>query len=216
MARLTEEKDEMQKLQFLYDRFQSDDVAGPIRGRRDAEIQMAAAMLLYEAAMRDGTLDASERRSIMEALTQRFDMSASEAAETFNDVQEKYRPGGASLGKAAETLVERMEENERLMLMQFVERIVYSDGVLDPEEAELLNGIRNILALPNAEVGHVRREVRQLMKLSKHKEAERREDKPDMSRKQKLNKAAIKEAEAAGAVGLFMTMGGSSSRDDED
>lgn len=200
-------------LQFLFDKLKSSDVTGPIRGRRDAEVQMAAAMLLYEAAMADGTVDASEKRKIIEALEQRFDMSTSEAAQTFRDTADKYDPEH-SLGHAARTLTEQLEESERLQLMTLVERVVYSDGVLDADEAALLGGIRHVLSLPNAEIGHIRREVRKLMKLSKHKEAEGRDAK--MNRAPQKKKQLTNEISAAGGAAFMLTMGGSRPDDDDD
>lgn len=126
--------------------------------RDDAELKVATAVLLVEAACMDGEFDAREEATIRALLARHFNLSDSEISslmETARAAQDQ----AAGLVRYTRIIKERFSEEERISMIEMLWEVAYADGVLDDYEANLLRRIGGLLYVPDVETGRARQRV---------------------------------------------------------
>ncbi len=111
------------------------------------DVQLAAAMLLVNAAKMDGHMSEPQRQAVLGNLRRKFSLQ-DEQAEDLMDAAKSKNAQDASLYKVAETLEDGMSLRQRQELMGMVRDVVFSDGEVDPLEQALLGQMASILNVP--------------------------------------------------------------------
>ena len=126
--------------------------------RDDAELRIATAVLLVEAACTDGEFDEREEAVIRALLARHFNLSEAEIAalmESARAAQDK----AAGMVRYTRIIKERFSEEERISMIEMLWEVAYADGVLDDYEANLLRRIGGLLYVPDRETGLARQRV---------------------------------------------------------
>jgi uncharacterized tellurite resistance protein B-like protein len=119
---------------------------------------LAAAALLVEAALLDGTFAEKERASIQAILVRNFSLAAEEAAELVAEA-EKAQSEANHLVRFTRTLKDAYGPDERAAILEMLWEVAYADGVLHHYEANLLRRISGLLYVSDREAGAARKRV---------------------------------------------------------
>jgi uncharacterized tellurite resistance protein B-like protein len=109
-----------------------------------ADLRMAVAVLLIEAAYRDDTFQSEERAVIARLLRQKFALSGEEAAALLTAAEETCR-NSVQLHPHTSAIAARMTADERIHFVEMMWEVAYADGVLDPEEDALIRRMVNLI-----------------------------------------------------------------------
>lgn len=131
-----------------------------------AEIEIAAATLLVEAAMHDGEFHADERSTILKLVTKRFDLSAAEG-ELLLAAAVEVQANATQLLRFTRAIKDHFDEAERIELIELMWEVVYADGVLDDFEANLMRRVAGLIYVADRASGHARRRVMERLGLSR-------------------------------------------------
>ncbi len=101
------------------------------------DLRVAVAVLLIEAAQRDGEYSADERAVIGRLLTEKFSLAPAERDELLSACEAR-NASLVQLHPYTSILAERMTMTERIGVIEMLWEVVYADGVLDPEEDALI------------------------------------------------------------------------------
>jgi len=118
--------------------------------------QMAAAALLVEAALADGTFDKQERLQVEDVLMHMFALSEIEARTIIADAEERVAQSNQLYG-FAKTLRDTLDYSRRVELMQMLWEVVYADGQLDDFEANLVRRVNGLLYVTDQDSGSARK-----------------------------------------------------------
>jgi uncharacterized tellurite resistance protein B-like protein len=121
----------------------------PKAGNRD-DLQTAVAVLLVEAARRDDTFDAVERATIERLLAEKFGLSADATRKLLAEA-EATADRTSQLHPFTRRTVERMDPQERILLIEMLWEVAYADGILDPEEDALVRRIAGLIYVSDAD-----------------------------------------------------------------
>ena len=143
------------------------------------ETELAAAVLLVNAAKMDGKMSEAERQSVLGNLRRKFNLQ-DEGAEKLMNAAQDQNGKDASLYTAAQTLENNMSLRQRQELLGMVRDVVYSDGHLDPLEQALLSQMASMLNVPASVLGVVRERQKQHQKELDEAAEALKADKPKM------------------------------------
>lgn len=126
--------------EFFRDRLQvqkdSDGTEGAVR--------LAAAALLFEAAMSDYELGEEERTTIQQLVREQFTLDDDDASELATLAQHRVRESTGLHGFTS-LINQHWSEKNRLNLVEQMWRVVYADGRLDDHELHLMRKIQRLL-----------------------------------------------------------------------
>jgi uncharacterized tellurite resistance protein B-like protein len=129
--------------EFFRDRLQvqqdSDGTEGAVR--------LAAAALLFEAAMSDYELGEEERTTIMQLVREQFTLDDDDASALAALAQQRVRESTGLHGFTS-LINQHWSEQDRLNLVEQMWRVVYADGRLDDHELHLMRKIQRLLHIP--------------------------------------------------------------------
>ena len=120
--------------------------------------RLAAAALLVKAAEMDHVFDAAERERIVDLLCWRFELTPPNG-EALLDRAERAAEDSHSMHGFSRAIRAHFSEEERIMLIELLWDIAYTDGELHPREASLLREIAGLLYVPDRESGAARKRV---------------------------------------------------------
>jgi len=112
--------------------------------RPPADLRLAVAVLLIEAAYRDAVFQPEERAVIARLLRQKFALSEDEAATLMHAAEETCR-NSVQLHPHTSAVAEQMTAQERVHFVEMMWEVVYADGVLDPEEDALIRRMVDLI-----------------------------------------------------------------------
>jgi uncharacterized tellurite resistance protein B-like protein len=130
----------------------------PVAHWSRADVEVAAAALLIEAARADGSVDPAEQAMIARLLGERFGLDPAAAAELMA-VGARENDRTNELSRFANTINRRCSEAERIELIEMLWAVVYADGVLSAYEANLLRRIGGLLYVDDRDRGDARKRV---------------------------------------------------------
>ena len=110
-------------------------------------VRLAAAALLFEAAMSDYDLGEEERTIIQQLVREQFDLDDTDASVLATLAQQRVRES-VGLHGFTSLINQHWSENDRLNLVEQMWRVVYADGRLDDHELHLMRKIQRLLHIP--------------------------------------------------------------------
>lgn len=130
--------------------------AAPDQGDHAAEVRLAAAALLVEAAQMDGQMSARERDRILDLLRSRFDLSAEEAEDLCQEAAARSADTHHLL-PFTRVIKDRFEQAERVEMLEMLWEVAYADGHLHDYEANLVRRIGGLIYVSDQESGGARK-----------------------------------------------------------
>ena len=109
--------------------------------------RLAAAALLFEAAMSDYDLGEEERTTIQQLVREQFDLNDTDASVLATLAQQLVRES-IGLHGFTSLINQHWSEKDRLNLVEQMWRVVYADGRLDDHELHLMRKIQRLLHIP--------------------------------------------------------------------
>ena len=110
-------------------------------------VRLAAAALLFEAAMSDYDLGEEERTTIQQLVREQFDLDDTDASVLATLAQQQVRES-VGLHGFTSLINQHWSEKDRLNLVEQMWRVVYADGRLDDHELHLMRKIQRLLHIP--------------------------------------------------------------------
>ena len=110
-------------------------------------VRLAAAALLFEAAMSDYDLGEEERTTIQQLVREQFDLDDTDASVLATLAQQRVRES-VGLHGFTSLINQHWSEKDRLNLVEQMWRVVYADGRLDDHELHLMRKIQRLLHIP--------------------------------------------------------------------
>ena len=111
---------------------------------KPADLKIAVAVLLLEAAYRDDSFSSEERAVIARLLRDRFGLSQEEASQLMAATESKVRQM-VQLQPYTHAIFEQMPPQERVGFIEMLWEVAYADGVLDPEEDALIRRLGGLI-----------------------------------------------------------------------
>lgn len=118
-------------------------------------LQVAVAALLVEAARMDDRFEEPERRTIERLLTERFDLPPEAAGMLLRNAEAEVARS-TQLFPFTSLAVKRLDEDERIRVIEMLWEVAYADGVLDPQEDMLVRRIAGLIHVPDRARGEAR------------------------------------------------------------
>ena len=125
----------------------------------DARIGVAAAVLMVQAALADGTFCDDEREKISKALMNLFELDPEETENLLNAAEQKAKEA-VDLFAQTRLLTQTLSEKERLKIIETLWRVVDADGVVDDYEAALIRRVVGLLGLDDRDAALARHQAR--------------------------------------------------------
>lgn len=116
----------------------------PAAGGSLDDQKLAVAALLIEAARMDQDFDDGERETIASLLTERFDLSATEAATLIDNADQKVQ-ASAQYHPFTHAINQQLEPDEKVEIIEMLWRVAYADGALDPHEDQLVRQVAGLI-----------------------------------------------------------------------
>ena len=126
--------------EFFRDRLQVQNDSEDI----EAAVRLAAAALLFEAAMSDYELGDQERATIQLLVREQFGLDDDDASTLAVLAQQRVRESTGLHGFAS-LINQYWSEKDRFNLVEQMWRVVYADGRLDDHELHLMRKIQRLL-----------------------------------------------------------------------
>jgi len=107
-------------------------------------IRMAAAVLFVEVMHADHQVDKRERQFVKHALLESFSLSKQDAEELLQQAEDRVKDV-TSLHEFTSLLHSRLSNEEKVMLIEQIWRIILADGYVDKYEEHLVRRIAELL-----------------------------------------------------------------------
>ena len=128
-----------------------------------AALHHAAAGLLIEAAMMDGTFQAAERTKISKLLIEHFDLPEDEVGEIIMSAEEANAEL-VEIYSITKVVRDHFDEDERLRMIEMLWEVIYSDDVLDDFEINMMRRVGGLLYVSDRENGDAKKRAARLAK----------------------------------------------------
>ena len=113
-------------------------------------IKMAAAVLFVEVMHADHQVDKRERQLVKHALTESFSLSKQDADELLQQAEERVKDV-TSLHEFTSLLHGRLSNEEKVMLLEQIWRIILADDEVDKYEEHLVRRIAELLYVKHSD-----------------------------------------------------------------
>lgn len=144
-----------------------DNIFGILTGRGaepalndERQLRICVAALLVEAARMDDRFDDTERQAIQRILGERYGLSPWETAELLG-AAERAVDQSAQLFRFTDAVVQRVPVEDRVRILEMLWEVAYADGVLNPEEDQLLRRIAGLIHVSDRDRALARQRVLQ-------------------------------------------------------
>ena len=134
-------------------------------GHSFADLQVAAAALLVEAAQMDADFDTIERTKILDLVRARFELSEAEAQSLLELAGDKVANASQLYG-FTRVVKDNFDHDERVELIEMLWEVVYADGTLHHYEAGLLRRIAGLIYVSDQESGAARKAALQRLHIA--------------------------------------------------
>lgn len=129
---------------------------------RFAELQVAAAALLVEAAEMDASFDQQEKAKILDLMRTRFELSETESESLVERARQEAADSSQLYG-FTRVVKDQFSHEERVELVEMLWQVVYADGQKHDHEASLMRRVAGLIFVSDRECGSARK--RALIKL---------------------------------------------------
>ena len=120
--------------------------------------QLAAAVLMVEAAKMDGDFDDAEAQTILRLIRERFSLNEDEAESLLADARAAQEETNHLL-HFTRAIKDGFPLEERVDIIEMLWEVAYADGELHPFEANLVRRVTGLLYVPDQESGRARKRV---------------------------------------------------------
>ena len=127
----------------------------------ESALHHAAAGLLIEAAMMDGTFDKAERTKITELLIKQFELPE-EVVEEIITAAEETNAELVELYSITKVVRDHFDESERIRMVEMLWEVIYSDGTLDDFETNMMRRVGGLLYVSDRENGDAKKRAARL------------------------------------------------------
>ena len=111
-----------------------------------ARIQVATCALLLEVAHADDEFTPDEEETLSRIVQARFDLTPEQTGELLT-VAEDERRGSGDLYQFARLINETFSKPRKMAILELLWQVVYSDGVLEAHEDNLMHPLGKILGI---------------------------------------------------------------------
>ena len=132
--------------QFFRDRM----MPAGVESSADDALRVAAAALLFEAALSDFGLDETERQKIGDLIRVQFHLDEAESRDLLA-LAERQAEAATDLHTFTSLINAHWDEGQRSTLIDHMWQVVFADGKLDDHELHLMRKIQRLLHIPHAE-----------------------------------------------------------------
>ncbi len=132
--------------QFFRDRM----MPAGVESSADDALRVAAAALLFEAALSDFGLDETERQKIGDLIRAQFHLDEAESRDLLA-LAERQAEAATDLHSFTSLINAHWDEGQRSTLIDHMWQVVFADGKLDDHELHLMRKIQRLLHIPHAE-----------------------------------------------------------------
>lgn len=141
---------------FLATKFAQD--TDPSKDQKIDKIHRAAAALLVDAALLDGSFGEAERQQIILHCVQNFDMAEADALVLIAAAEEQSAKAVDLHGYINE-FAPHFDYADRLTILESLWAVAYADGHLHDYEANLIRRVTGLLGISDKENGAARKRV---------------------------------------------------------
>jgi uncharacterized tellurite resistance protein B-like protein len=128
---------------------------GSAHGTAKDDVRLAAAALLVEAALADGTLDGDEELLILRLLGERFGLSEDGAKALLTQARALQEQSN-QLFPFTKVIVEKFEPPQRTTVIEMLWEVVYAHGQMHDYGASLIRRIAGLLFVSDHDSGAAR------------------------------------------------------------
>lgn len=115
---------------------------------QDDKLPLAACALLVEVMRIDGEVSEAERRTVLEAMAQTFDLPG-ERLEELLALAEREVAEAVDQYQFTRLINERFTPEEKARLVEMLWRVAFADGRLDKHEEYVIRKLTELLHLPH-------------------------------------------------------------------
>ncbi len=115
------------------------------------EIELTAAVLAYEIARIDGSIDKEELEVLMEELVNIAEKTNKDRKEIL-DIIEIYSKNSVSFHDFIEDINRDYSKEQKIDLLRFMWDVAYADSKLDIEEERLIRRVADLIKIKDIEV----------------------------------------------------------------
>ena len=119
---------------------------------------LAAAVLMVEAALMDGTFDDDEAAAIQRIVQERFGLNEEEAKSLLEEAR-GIQDDSHHLLRFTRTIKDTYPIEERVEIIEMLWEVAYADGELHHFEANLVRRVGGLIYVPDQESGAARKRV---------------------------------------------------------
>jgi uncharacterized tellurite resistance protein B-like protein len=113
-------------------------------------LQLATAVLLVEMMRIDAHSGAEERRAVLDALREKFDLAEDELARLFELAQNESREASDFYGFTSQ-LNKGYTPEQKLRIVEYLWQVALADGHLSHHENHLMRKLVDLLHIPHAD-----------------------------------------------------------------
>lgn len=129
--------------------------SGSAPGGAGDDVRLAAAALLVEAGMVDGTLEGAEGARILTLLGEHFGLTE-DAAQTLLTQARTLQDQSNQLFPFTKVIVDKFDSSQRITVVEMLWEVVYANGQLHDYEASLVRRVAGLLFVSDQDSGAAR------------------------------------------------------------
>ena len=121
-------------------------------------LQIAISTLMIQTAVYDGVFDEQEKSKILELIKNYFNFNENQKIQLFA-VAMKANDDSNDMQQFTRTLNDTLSEEEKLIIIEMLWKIIISDGRIDDYENALIRKISGLLYINDREVGEIKKKL---------------------------------------------------------
>ena len=121
-------------------------------------LQIAISTLMIQTAVYDGIFDEQEKSKILELIKNYFNFNENQKIQLFA-VAMKANDDSNDMQQFTRTLNDTLSEEEKLIIIEMLWKIIISDGRIDDYENALIRKISGLLYINDREVGEIKKKL---------------------------------------------------------
>ncbi len=121
-------------------------------------LQIAISTLMIQTAVYDGVFDEQEKSKILELIKNYFNFNENQKIQLFA-VAMKANDESNDMQQFTRTLNDTLSEEEKLIIIEMLWKIIISDGRIDDYENALIRKISGLLYIDDRKVGEIKKKL---------------------------------------------------------
>ena len=121
-------------------------------------LQIAISTLMIQTAVYDGVFDEQEKSKILELIKNYFNFNENQKIQLFA-VAMKANDESNDMQRFTRTLNDALSEEEKLIIIEMLWKIIISDGRIDDYENALIRKISGLLYIDDRKVGEIKKKL---------------------------------------------------------